>query len=255
MFFILSKILYFIFTPLNWIIAFLLIGLFAKKVGRKKKFITTGILLLLFFSNPFILNFSMRAWEIPSRRIDSIKEPYSAGVMLGGAMRYYNSTMNRVVYGTAVDRFIQCIYLYREGKIKKIFVSGGSGLLLEQRYKEAELLKKVLLEMNIPEQDIVIENKSKNTRENALFSAEILKKDFANEKILVITSGYHMRRSLACFKKVGINAEPFSVDEHSGKGQFTIDKIIIPDADILEGWDILFHEWIGYVSYWMAGYI
>jgi uncharacterized SAM-binding protein YcdF (DUF218 family) len=255
MFFIFSKILYFIFSPLNWIIAFLLMGLFTKKAARKKKFITTGIVLLILFSNPFILNTFMRTWEIPSRRIDSIKIPYDAGVLLGGAMRYYNSEMDRVVYGSSADRFIQCMSLYKKGKIKKILISGGSGLLLQQQYKEAEQLKKVLLEMNIPDQDILIENQSKNTRENALFSAQILKKNFPGNKILLITSGYHMRRSLGCFKKAGINPDPFSVDEHSGKRQFTPDKLIIPDVAILQYWDILLHEWIGYVSYWIAGYV
>jgi uncharacterized SAM-binding protein YcdF (DUF218 family) len=255
MFFILSKILYFIFSPLNWIIAFLLIGLLTKKAIRKKRFIKTGIILLILFTNPFILNTSMHAWEIPSRRIDSIKQEYDVGVLLGGAMKYYNSEMSRVVYGSSVDRFMQSISLYKEKKIKKILISGGSGLLLQQNYKESELLKKVLLEMNIPEQDIIIENRSKNTRENALYSAEILKKSFPGGKILLITSGYHMRRSLGCFKKVKINPDPFSVDEHSGKKQFTPDKLIVPDVNILQSWDILLHEWMGYISYWMAGYV
>ena len=255
MFFILSKILYFIFSPLNWIIAFLLIGLISKNSTGKKKHVTIGILLLIFFTNPFILNISMRAWEIPSRRIDSIKESYDVGVLLGGAMRYYNSEMDRVVYGSSADRFIQTISLYKKGKIKKILISGGSGLLLEQKYKEADLLKNVLLEMNVPDQDILIENNSKNTRENASFSAEILKKDFSEKKILLITSGYHMRRSLGCFKKTGIHVDPFSVDEHSGKGQYTPDKLIIPDVAVLESWNKLLHEWIGYFSYWIAGYV
>ncbi|MEO5570284.1 MAG: ElyC/SanA/YdcF family protein, partial [Bacteroidia bacterium] len=86
-------------------------------------------------------------------------------------------------------------------------------------------------------------------------SVEILKKDFAEQKFLLVTSGYHMRRSLACFKKAGIKADPFSVDEHSGKGQFTVDKILVPDAECLDGWDSLLHEWVGYLSYWIAGYI
>ncbi|MEP7171264.1 MAG: YdcF family protein, partial [Bacteroidota bacterium] len=255
MFFILSKILYFIFSPLNWIITILLIGLFSKKPRRKKNFITTGIVLLILFTNPFILNISIHAWEIPSCRIGSIKEAYDVGVVLGGAMRYYNSEMDRVVYGSSVDRLIQSISLYREGKIKKILVSGGSGLLLLQQYKEAELLKKVLLEMNIPDQDILIENQSKNTRENAFFSAQILKNNYPGGRILLITSGYHMRRSLGCFKKAGINPDPFSVDEHSGKVQYTPDKLIMPDAANLQSWDALLHEWGGYVSYWMVGYI
>ena len=197
----------------------------------------------------------MRSWEIPSRKIDSIKEAYDVGVLLGGAMRYYNSEMERVVYGSSADRFIQTVALYKKGKIKKILISGGSGLLTQQQFKEAEMLRNVLLEMNIPGQDIIVENKSKNTYENALFSAEILKKDFSEKKILLITSGYHMRRSLGCFKKAGTLVEPFSVDEHSGNGQYTPDKLFIPDVAILESWNILLHEWVGYFSYWIVGYI
>src|SRR6185436_6828582 len=255
MFFVLSKILYFIFSPLNWIIALVLSGLITKKATRKRRLIKSGIVLLILFTNPFILNFFMHGWEIPSRRIDSIKEPYDVGVVLGGAMRYYNSSMDRVVYGTSVDRFMQCIQLYKEGKIKKILISGGSGMLLQQQYKEAEHLRKVLVTMNIPDKDILIENRSKNTRENAVFSSKILKTEFPGKKILLITSGYHMRRSLGCFKKAGVNPDPFSVDEHSGKLQFTPDKLIVPDPAILESWDILLHEWIGYASYWFAGYV
>src|SRR5258705_3958849 len=106
MFFILSKILYFIFSPLSWIITFLLIGLFLKNATRKKKCFKWGIVFLVLFTNPFILNTSMRAWEIPSRRIDSINEVYDVGVVLGGAMKYYNSEMDRVDYGSSVDRVI-----------------------------------------------------------------------------------------------------------------------------------------------------
>lgn len=197
----------------------------------------------------------MRSWEIPSIKATSIHEPYDVGIMLGGAMRYYNSDMDRIVYGKGVDRFLHVISLYQEGKIKKILLSGGSGLLTNQQYKEADLLKDLLLKMNIHPEDIIVENKSKNTRQNALFTSEIIQKSFAGKKILLITSGYHMRRSLKCFEKTGLHADPFSVDEYSGKGLYTPDKIIIPDAEYLNGWDILMHEWVGYFSYWLAGYI
>lgn len=197
----------------------------------------------------------MRTWEVPSMKANSFSQPFDVGVMMGGAMRYYNSDMERVVYGSGADRLMQCIDLYKKGKIRKILISGGSGLLTDQRFKEADLLRNVLISTNIPSGDIYIENLSKNTYENALFSAAILKKDFPGQKILLITSAYHMRRSMACFEKQGITVTPFSVDEQSGRGQYTPDKLIIPDVFYLEGWDKLIHEWIGYVSYKIAGYV
>ncbi|MFI5219309.1 MAG: YdcF family protein [Bacteroidia bacterium] len=255
MFFILSKILYFIFSPLSWILAFIIAGMFLKNSTKKKKFLITGLLLLVLFSNPFLLNTVMHAWEIPARKINEIQKPYEVGVLMGGSMRYYNTEMERIVFGQGADRLLKCVELYKEKRIKKILLTGGSGLLLMQQYKEAELLKNLILKMNIPEQDIIIENQSKNTYENAKMSSEILKKDFPEKNILLITSAFHMRRSLACFAKQGIAADPFSVDERSGTGQYTPDKIIIPDAEYLMQWDVLFHEWIGCVSYKVAGYL
>src|SRR5205085_7732741 len=102
--------------------------------------------------------------------------------------------------------------------------------------------------------DIITENQSKNTYENALFSSRILKQDFKGEKILLITSAFHMKRTMECFKKQGIMGDPYSVDEHSGMIQWMPNKSIIPDAEVLEGWDILMHEWVGYLSYKIMGY-
>lgn len=191
----------------------------------------------------------MHSWEIPSQKSSSIKEPYDVGILLGGAIKYYNTEMERIVYSSGADRFIQTIELYKEGKIKRVLISGGSGLLVSQQYKESDLLKKILLKMSFPEEDIIIENDSKNTYENAKLSAEILKKDFPGKKKLLITSAFHMRRSLACFKKQGLSPHPYAVDARLGSRRYTPDKIIIPDTECLMLWDVLFHEWIGFISY------
>lgn len=254
MFFIISKLLYFIVSPLTWIIFFLAAGFFIKNQSKKRKSFILGFVLLLVFSNPFIKNAAFRCWEISSVKTSSITEVYDVGVMLGGAMRYYNNQTERVVYGTSVDRLIQTISLYRDGKIKKIIISGGSGLLLRQEYKEADLLKEVMIKLGVQPDDIIKENTSKNTYENAVNTADLLKKDFTGKKILLVTSAYHMRRSLACFKKAGVTSDPFSVDENSGKGIYTLDKLIVPETENLQAWDLLLHEMIGYFVYKIAGY-
>ena len=229
-----------------------LAGLIWKK--KRRLFFIYALGLLLFFTNPFIINLVMQAWEVPSRPAKSIALPYEGGIVLGGAMRYYNSTMERPVYGSSVDRLMQTIVLYQEGKIRKIVLVGGSGLVLMQDPKESEILYQLLVKMNIPAEDIIVEKHSRNTYENAINTAAILRSGQNNGKFLLITSGYHMRRSLACFEKAGFQVDPYPVDEHSGKPEFTPDKLFLPEAANLETWDLLLHEWVGYIMYKLAGY-
>ncbi|MEP7264322.1 MAG: YdcF family protein [Bacteroidota bacterium] len=255
MFFVASKILDFITNPLSWILITLLLSVFLKKPGLKKRFLLATVFMLLFFSNPWITNKAISAWEIDPINSNSITEIYDVGIVLGGSMRYYDNTTQRVVYSSSVDRLLQTIDLYHRGKIKKILLSGGSGYVNFPDWKESVFLKKVLEQCNIPEGDILMENNSRNTRENALESAAVLKSGTYGNRFLLITSATHMRRSLACFDKVGLKPDPYAVDVRSGVDMYTLDKLIIPDTENISNWDILIHEWLGMLMYKMAGYI
>src|SRR5258706_7873052 len=78
------------------------------------------------------------------------------------------------------------------------------------------MVKKFLVEIGIPPEDIIIENKSNNTYENAIFTKEILQRDFPNGRFLLFTAAFHMRRAVACFKKVGMEVTPYGTDRYSG---------------------------------------
>ncbi len=255
MFFLLSKIFDFITNPVFWVLACLALALFLKKPLLKKRFLVSSILLLVIFSNPWITNRFLLWWEIPPFDSTKITEPYDVAVVLGGCMRYFDSNTNRVVYGNSVDRLLQAIELYQEKKVKKILLSGGSGYISFPEWREAIYLAEVLKKSCVPDSDIIIEKTSRNTRENAIESAKILQTGKYGQKFLLITSGTHMIRSLACFKKVGLNLDPYSVDGRAGIGIYTLDKLIKPDSDNLTSWDVMLHEWMGMVMYRVAGYI
>lgn len=254
MFFILSKILSFITYPLTWVVAVALYAAFIKDLKRARKIFIASLLLLLFFTNPFIINQLVHAWEVRSYSQKQIDTPYAVGVVMGGSLKFYNSEVGRIVYSSSVDRLLQAVDLYRSNKIGKIFLSGGSGFVNFQNIKEASLLKTTLLNMQIPDSDIVIENESRNTYENAANSAKILKANFAGKKILIITSAIHIRRTKACFVKASIDADYFPVDERSGVGIYTMDKLIIPNIDSMQAWEQLIHECVGMLVYKIQGY-
>lgn len=254
MFFVLSKILDFFCTPLCWVFICFLMALLYRRRGLAKRWVLTSATLLLVFSNPFLITLVTSAWEIDGLRSTDIREPYDVGIVLGGSMRHYDPLLDRVVYSTSVDRLLQAMQLYHEGKIKRILLSGGSGYVNFQDWKESGLLSKVLLKGGVPQEAILLENSSRNTYENAEMSSVMLRTGQYGRRFLLITSAFHMRRSLLCFEKQGLHTDPFAVDQKAATHILTLDRLIQPDAECLSLWDQLLHEWVGIFMYKLMGY-
>lgn len=251
MFFILSKTLYFLIMPVTLIVLAFLLSWFYKKYRRF--FLLSGLILLLLFTNYFLSNALVRWWEIPPTPLSKLPN-YEVGIVLGG-ITSDKEPRDRVHVSGAADRILHAIHLYRIGKIDKILISGGSGKILKDSIPEAELLKNILLLSKVPESDILIEASSRNTHENASFSAEILNERYGNEKYLLITSAFHMRRAEACFKKVGLEVDPFSVDMRGNEFEFTPDELIIPTSAAIGNWEVVIREIVGMLAYKISGYI
>ncbi|HEY6159686.1 MAG TPA: YdcF family protein [Bacteroidia bacterium] len=253
MFFLFSKILAFLITPIIWIIGLFIYSFITKVEKRKKRSRLAVLIMLLFFTNTALYNTAMHLWEIPAVMDKDITQTYDAGIVLGGVLNY-DPSMDKIQFNKSNDRLMHAVDLYEKGKIKKIVFVGGSGSLLHPEFKEAEHIKKFLLGLGIPDSSIVIETDSKNTHENAMNLKPILDKKIPHGKFLLITSAFHMRRSLGCFQKAGIGVTPYSTDRMSGGWRWDLDFLIVPHSDILEGWDILLHEIMGEVMYKLAGY-
>jgi uncharacterized SAM-binding protein YcdF (DUF218 family) len=106
-----------------------------------------------------------------------------------------------------------------------------------------------LLLNQIPSEDILIENTSRNTKENAFNSAEILKKKYPKGNFLLITSAIHMKRAQLCFEKEGIITKAFPTDCTTSYTNFSAEDILLPSVAALEKWEDLIHECIGYLVY------
>ncbi len=253
MFFLLSKILLFLSTPLVYIVGLILAGFFVKNEKRAKQLLISGLVLIFFMSNSFILDEFMRAWEIPATPDEQVQH-CEVGIVLGG-MISFDHPLNRLQFMRSADRLHQAVILYKKGKIDKILFSGGSGLVGQPEEREAPHAKQYLLQIGIPEADILIESNSRNTAENAKQSKLLLDSLHITGKKLLITSGMHMRRAKACFEKAGVEVQCFSTDRYSGDRKFELDHCLMPRASVLAEWDLLFHEWIGYFTYKLAGYL
>ena len=243
MFFITTKLLAFLSQPIIWIFILLIIALIYK--SKRKKILIISISLFYFFSNSFITDEVTRLWEV--KRFTP-RLTYDVGIVLGGIADYDKITKAHN-FNKNADRLMEAEQLYHKGIIKKIMLSGGSGLLFNDGYMESEAMRDYLLANKIPNSDIIIENNSRNTIENAKNSAEILNEKYNKGTFLLITSANHMRRAQLCFNKAELQTTAFPTDCTTSYRSTGYDYILFPRVEALERWQDLIHEWIGYIVY------
>ena len=240
--------------PLTWIVFLLGYSIWGKNQQRKRRTLCGAFGLLIFFTNSAIVNHAYKWYEYPVVPMDSVQGVYDVGVILGGFTDIGKNPRDRVYLTQAVDRMMHCVHLYKQGKIKKILASGGSGVVGYKPESEAENIKKALLLCGIPDDDIILEEEARNTYENALYSAKILKTQFPEGRYLIFTSAFHCRRSVGCFKQQGITADIFPVDFRYSEGGFNLEKTFVPSEDALSKWSLLVHELFGLMIYKLLGY-
>ena len=250
MFFILSKLISFLFTPLSWVIVLFIISIIWKK--RKRGFRIASIIVFFIFSSPLLVKVVSNSWEVPMTLDDDIPKT-KVGVVLGGYAAY-DTSIERISFRFGGDRIAHGLRVLGLDKIDHLILSGGSGFVTRPDLKESIYVAEYLDQIGMPKRKFWIESESKNTYENAVYTKALLEeKGLLNEPIILITSGYHMPRSIACFKKQGLNVIPYSVDSMTIEDYSLND--IIPNAQALSYWNVLIHEWVGYLSYWVMGYL
>jgi len=255
MFFILSKLLAFLIMPFVIICCLFLAAAVIKKQRLKKILFYTGLSLMLFFSNDFIFNEIISLWEVPVTTFSNLNKNYRWAILLTGVTRYDEGLVNdRVYFNRGADRVTHTVQLYKLEKVKKILVSGGSGNLTLRDRKEADEIEDALLLMGVRQEDIVKETNSRNTHESSIEVKKILQGKTNPDSCLLVTSAYHMRRSAACFAKVGWKVDCFSVDFLSHSRRYTPDVLLIPKVEVIGNWQLLIKEWVGMISYKLAGY-
>lgn len=254
MFFWFSKVFEFVFSPLTWIIVFLLLAFFMKNPKRKRRFFVVGFILIFVFTNNFLATEAMRLWEVKQHSMDK-DEYYDVAVVLGGGMMTSDAANNTVAFRKNTDRMMQGLLLYHQGKVNKIIISGGSASMVYPDMHEACLLKDYLTEIGYNPDDFWAECRSVNTYENAEFVSQIIKDSLPEANVLLITSAYHMRRAKACFKKTGLEVDVYPTNHIAGARRFDLHFLLIPSSSALQTWEILIKEISGYCIYKIKGYL
>jgi uncharacterized SAM-binding protein YcdF (DUF218 family) len=241
MYFIFSKLLLILILPFSWFLAFLIAALVVKKQHLKRRFLIISAVIMLLFSNPFLFSVFAHYWDIkpvPLKKTGS----YSCAIVLGGFSG--EDGKGHGFFNSSADRFIEALKLLTTGKVTHILISSGNGNLIHGNFAEADWVQTQLKQLNVPDSCVLIENRSRNTIENAAFSKIILNKSHLQPPYILVTSAFHMRRSLNIFKKTKLDVIPYPCNYMAGENNISLDGLI-PDAAVLGNWNYYTKEVVG----------
>jgi uncharacterized SAM-binding protein YcdF (DUF218 family) len=257
MFFYLSKILWFFVQPLNFSIFLILAALLAVMFSRRRLAVTSASVAFLILAlsawtslGALLLNPLEERFQRPA----SLPKTIDGIVVLGGGLEgAINLARGGYELNSGGDRFVEAGTLARRFPNARILVSGGIGTILLEGEGDADTAPRLLAALGVARDRLIVENKSRNTAENASLSKELINPQ-PGETWLLVTSAFHMPRSVGLFRKVDFPVVPWPTDYRTPRRQgfgFFKDN----ETDALQNTTVAIREWIGLFAYWLSGRI
>jgi len=172
-------------------------------------------------------------------------------IVLGGTINPTNSSAwGQVQTGEGADRILNFLYLASLYPEAQLVYTGGSGSVTNQEFKGADYAQILFEQLELSERPVIFERESRNTFENARNSKELLNPAQEQNWILV-TSAFHMPRSIVVFCAQNWTVTPYPVDHYSRKGNLL--RVNFDFARNLSVLGIATREWVGLIAYRISG--
>lgn len=250
--FLLKKIVSPLFQPLSIILVLLASGLILLWMTRKKIlgkiFLTLGTILLLLASYGFLadqLVVSLENRYLPLLDVKNIHNSQNIKwivVLGGGALPDPRLPLSSQLGPSSLIRLLEGVRLHRQLPGSRLILSGGA---VFQDVPEGETLAKTALLMGVSDNDMVKENKSLDTVDQA----KLISRNVGNNRFILVTSAIHMPRSIALFRKFGMDPIPAPTDYVVVKQSRFQPRAFFPDSDSLRKTEAAIHEYLGLI--WM----
>ena len=254
MFFILSKTVAFLLLPSNFLIAIGIVGLVLLLTRWRR----AGSLLMVVSLVLLVLAGFLPVGAVLEHALESRFPPWDPSrgapdgiVVLGGAI---DPGLSRA-YGTtqlteSAERVAAIAKLARAYPNARIVYSGGDGSLFANAGREADYLYSLLDTFGVPRQRVLLEDRSRDTYENATFSKQLVKPK-PGERWLLVTSAWHMPRAVGCFRRIGFPVEAYPVDWNTRPRLHL--SLSSQFGGGLKSLDTAAHEWLGLLVYRITG--
>lgn len=214
MFFTLSKLFWAIARPLNFLFLCILAAALAGRLGARRTarlLFAASALLFVAFGFTQLPDWIVHRMEtaVAAGKIDA---PPAGIIVLGGGLSANNQTPGDGYHlGESADRIVKGLALKRRYPDARLIYSGGLGSLSQRGTPETGAAAMLVDALYADEVTIEYEGRSRNTWENARFTAQMLGDDAGGPWVLV-TSGFHMPRAIACFRAAGVDVIPAPTD-------------------------------------------
>jgi len=258
LFFVLSKTLGFLLLPTNFLIGVGVVGailLATRFASLGRKLVMGSVLLLVVCGLSPLGNYLLYPLEARFPAWDAGGGKAPDGIIILGASieAELSAAHGTPVVRSAPDRIITAAALAHRYPNARIVFSGGSANLIANDAREADYAGAIFESLGISKSRLIMERESRNTLENAQFSkALVAPKD--GERWLLVTSAFHMPRSIGLFRKAGFAVEAYPVDWRvGGRGDLMSFSNVILDG--LGRTEVAVREWIGLVAYRATGKI
>ena len=261
--FILKKIVAPFFLPVSLCLGILILGLVFLWANRRprlgKVLVTLGTVLLLLLSLPGISRQFLTPLE---HRYTALLHPEKISwegqksgtspkwivVLGGGHVSDPSLPASSQISPAALGRVVEGVRLYKTIPGSKLLFSGG---VVFDPVPEAEVMAQIAELLGVKSQDISQESDSRDTADQAA----IIAKKIGRERFILVTSAAHMPRSMALFKKRGLQPIPAPTDFLSPEGPGTDPGRFFPHALCLSGVETAWHEYLGLAWAWLRGEI
>lgn len=257
MFYYASKVLWFFATPSNLLILLILLGTLLALTRRLRRFgvawaltftLATLALGLLPISSYLLVPLEDRfpVFREDGRAVDGI-------ILLGGSVEAPKSaSRGALIVNEAAERVLGTIALAHRHPQARILISSGSGALFLNGTAEAPIIAAYFREIGIDPARLIIEDRSRTTYENAVYS-RALAAPKPDERWLLVTSAWHMPRSIGVFRKAGFEVVAYPVDYRTS-GSFWTQDVFAFISEGLRRLDVGAKEWVGLIAYYIAGH-
>ncbi|MCO4054797.1 MAG: DUF218 domain-containing protein [Bosea sp.] len=253
MFFYLSKIFWLVAAPTHLLVLVAALGillLFTRFMRQGRLLALAGVAGLLIIGATPVGRMLTRPLEDRFPRPD-VASGITGMIVLGGAI---GTARGEVVFNEAATRMTASIELAHRFPGARIAFTGGSAALIGRAdMSEAEAARRFYLSQGIAAERLILEDKSRNTRQNAILLKPLLRQK-PGERWLLVTSASHMPRSVGIFRKAGIEVIPYPVDFTTSG---TLRDFIGVNREFVDGLkrtDNAVREWVGLLAYRLVGY-
>lgn len=253
--FVVSKILWAIASPSTLIVACLAAGalllVFRRGSRWGRRLVLIGTAALTLASIQPIASLPLIALEDRFPPPVALPQNVDGIIVLSGMLQVgVTKARGQVSLNAGADRLTAFMALAQRYPDARLVFTGGSASIVDRSVKEADLARSLLADMGFPVARILFEDQSRNTWENALFTHRAIQPR-PGETWLLVTSAFHMPRSIGCFRQAGWSVIPYPVD-------YQTEGLAEPSFDVdpsggLRNLDWAVHEILGLVAYRLLG--